>query len=221
MDKRIRLKNEIEAKLIKYGIQDREIKYLPYLDFNPREFQQPKDVAKRAIILGTISNVAKSFFRRRQAKNWLKKEQLWEVCTETEQSFLNAIFPSQQQQIMFSWAIEAAMVLSWTINKIDQLPQIIEEFSESNYLAFLDSMPKIGDSTSPYINSATYRDYEAIFKENIVNELATTYFRDLLFSGAPDTTNINRGVSFERHKALNWVRQFSGIKEWDHTDTST
>jgi hypothetical protein len=28
-------------------------------------------------------------------------------------------------------------------------------------------------------------------------------------------------VSFERHGTLNWVRQFSGIKDWDEIDTST
>jgi hypothetical protein len=72
-----------------------------------------------------------------------------------------------------------------------------------------------------------YRSLDEIYEENLLNELATSYFRDLLFNGKEDATTINRAISFERHKTLNWLRTFyEGDDEvtgelWDDVDTST
>jgi len=71
------------------------------------------------------------------------------------------------------------------------------------------------------LKDLTFRTLGEIFDENILNELAITYFRDLYFNGNQDETQINRMVNFERHRTLNWVRKFQGIEEWDDTDTST
>jgi len=214
-------KQRVEQRLKKYGISNTTIQYLPYLDFDPTAFQQPTTVAKRVIILFALSHGVDGLFARRKAKRWLIKEQLWDIATPDEQAFLSAIFPSQDDKMSYSWNIEAAMVLNWALNKTNHLSEIVEEIAQSNFQDFWDSVPAVGKSTQAYIENACYRPLEEIFEENIVNELATSYFRDLLFSNAPDTTTINRGVSFERHKALNWVRQFSGIAEWNETDTST
>lgn len=121
----------------------------------------------------------------------------------------------------YSWNIEAAIVLGWSINQLEQLPDILEEVAQSTMQELLESIPIVGQKTQTYIKNASFRSLEEVFEENIINELATSYFRDLLFSNAPDMTKINRGVSFERHKALNWLRQFSGISGWEETDTST
>lgn len=49
----------------------------------------------------------------------------------------------------------------------------------------------------------------------------TSYFRDLLLSGREDETKINRAISFERHRVLNWLRQFMGMKDWDEITTDS
>lgn len=79
----------------------------------------------------------------------------------------------------------------------------------------------IGKDPQLFLNTLTYRDKEEIFIENITNEMITWYLRDRMLSGREEELKINPAVSFERHFALNWVRKFSEISEWDETDTST
>ncbi|MBL4649486.1 MAG: DUF4272 domain-containing protein [Aureispira sp.] len=109
-------KSRIENKLKKYGIPKYEIKYLPSLQFNKDNFQSPQEVAKRALILYALAHATYGQMARYQAKKWLKKEHLWENMTEAEQEFLNTLFPNQAAKTAYSWSIEAALVLNWTIN---------------------------------------------------------------------------------------------------------
>lgn len=214
-------KSRIENKLKKYGIPKYEIKHLPYLQFHKDSFQLPQDVAKRALVLYALAHASHGQIAKYKAKRWLKKEALWGSLTQEEERFLNTFFPEEKEIMMYSWSIEAALVLNWTINSKEHLSQIVEEFSLANTKSTLSSIPAIGSNTQSYISNASYRPFTEIFEENILNELVTSYFRDLFLSKEPDFTQINSGLSFERHKALNWVRQFSGIKEWEHIDTST
>ncbi|MEB2778370.1 DUF4272 domain-containing protein [Algoriphagus sp. D3-2-R+10] len=88
-------------------------------------------------------------------------------------------------------------------------------------------MPAIGDSLSLFLTNLEFRDFDEIYEENLVNEMATTYFRDLMFNGKKDETKINRYTSFERHQVLNWLRTFYDSESetvgelWDEIDTST
>jgi hypothetical protein len=120
-----------------------------------------------------------------------------------------------------SWSVEAALVLGWTVNLVGSLPDLDRSSTDEEMDAFFSAIPELGDELSEFLSQLSYRDPGQIYEENLLNELVTSYFRDLLFSGGEDGTNINRAVSFERHRALNWVRQFSGIRDWDDTDTST
>ena len=214
-------KSRIESKLKKYGIPNFEIKFLPYLQFNPNTFQSPQVVAKRALILYALAHASNGQIARYKAKKWLQKEALWESMTKTEQDFLNTLFPKQETRTNYSWSIEAAIVLNWAINNSERLSQIIEAFSLANTTSTLTSIPSIGSSTQAYISNASYRPLSEIFEENILNELVTSYFRDIYFSQEPDFTQINSALSFERHKALNWLRQFNDIKEWEYVATDT
>lgn len=86
---------------------------------------------------------------------------------------------------------------------------------------FLERLPLVDEPVQGFLSGLAYRDTKEIFDENIFYELTTTHFRDLLFSEKEDLTNISRIAAFQRHKALNWLRRFAGIKDWDDTDTST
>lgn len=214
-------KYRIETKLKKYGILNYKIEHLPYLQFDETTFQSPQEVAKRTLILYALSHASNGQFARFKAKKWLKKEALWETMTSEEQQFINTLFPPLELKMTYSWSIEEALVLNWTISKEEKLSQIIEAFSLANIKASLKSMPTIGQNTKHYISSATYRPLSEVFEENILNELVTSYFRDLMFSGEQDFTQINREVSFKRHLALNWIRQFGGNKSWQNIPTDT
>lgn len=85
----------------------------------------------------------------------------------------------------------------------------------------MNKVPALGEKLGEFLNNFDYRNTAEIYDENLFHELATTYYRDLMFSGKDDESDIDRDVSFLRHKTLNWLRRFMDIKEWDETDTST
>jgi len=107
------------------------------------------------------------------------------------------------------------------LNLVDVLNPPTSELTKEQIADFQHKMPKLGRALGSYLDDLILRNKGEIFEENVFNELTTTYFRDLLFNGKVDRSDVDRYVSFERHMALNWVRRFSDVVDWDDTDTST
>ena len=214
-------KAKLEARLTDYKIYMPMITHLPYLDHSRETFKSPFEAACRMIILYTISYSVHFLDERLDLIAWLKHEGLWEKVSPDEKNYLTDPSPDQQVLINLSWRIEGAMTLAWCLNKVDTLPRIDQQDNEAELEAFQEIMPGFGESLQPFLSNLQYRSLDEIYEENLLNELATAYFRDLLFSGNKDTTSINRSMSFERHRTLNWLRSFMQITGWDETDTST
>lgn len=195
--------------------------HLPYLDYSKEEFQRPYDVGCRLIILNAISYSVHNLDDRPKIIKWLKKEKLWEQVSNNEINFLNQSKPSEDVLLDLSWKIESSILLGWVLNLFDNLHGITQECSDEVMDAFESKIPELGAETKDFLRDLKFRPLDQIYEENLLNELATAYFRDLMFSGKSDETEIDRVVSFERHQTLNWVRKFQGINEWDDTDTST
>jgi hypothetical protein len=227
-DKRLRAKKKsLESKLISYGIRNVRISHLPYLDPSSERFHTPYEAGCRMLILYAIGSAAHSLDERPSVIGWLKEENLWNKVSPAEKEFLMNPSPSEEVQIDYSWNVEGALVLAWCLNKVSALPRLDDEDSDDTIEELQKNIPEIGDSTLLFRTRLEYRSLDEIYEENLLNELATSYFRDLLFNGKEDATTINRAISFERHKTLNWLRTFyEGDDEvtgelWDDVDTST
>lgn len=120
-----------------------------------------------------------------------------------------------------SWGLEGSLTLGWALNLREDLHEIDRDETDEEMQLFVAAIPELDGKTKQFLDQLSYRSFEQIHEENLVNELATAYFRDLFIQGGKDETSINRMVSYERHKVLNWVRQFSGNSNWDEVDTST
>ncbi|MCU0347257.1 MAG: DUF4272 domain-containing protein, partial [Saprospiraceae bacterium] len=107
------------------------------------------------------------------------------------------------------------------VNIIDKAPKPTYQISEDEIEDFISKVPEIGEELEEFLLNLNYRKLDEIIDENLFHELATSYFRDLLFNKKDNTSDIDIEVSFLRHRTLNWVRIFMGIKEWHETDTST
>jgi hypothetical protein len=103
--------------------------------------------------------------------------------------------------------------LGWCLKKIAHLPRLDNDDNEKEFDEFEKNVPELVDSIMLLLTELEFRSFDEIYEENLVNELATTYFRDLIFNDDDAETNINRNASLERHKALNWVRKSMGIEE--------
>lgn len=214
-------KTNLENRLVSLGIKKYKVTYLPYLDYSAVNFQLPYDAGCRLLILYGLVFVVNNLEARPNLINWFKQEKLWDHVSQNERAFLIEPQPEQRQLSRLSWGLEGALTLGWALGIVQHLPAFNRTAPDEELDAFFTAIPELGGETQQFLNRLRYRDLGEIYEENLVNELATSYFRDLLFNGQNDETTIDRGVSFERHKILNWLRQFSGISGWDDTDMST
>lgn len=214
-------KEQLEDRLSKHGITETKITYLPYLEFDDKTFASPFESGCRMMILYALAYTASQMDDREKIVNWLKRENLWEHVSKNEKEFFEGKVTDDQKIIDFSWEGEGAYILAWTLNIIQETPTPTEQVSEEQLNIFTNAVPSLGTPLQDFLSKLSYRDTAEIYDENIFHELATAYFRDLLFNGNVDKTNIDRGISFIRHRTLNWLRRFSDITDWDETDTST
>ena len=214
-------KKSLESRLINYGIKNHRVSYLPYLDPTKEEFHTTYDAGCRMMIFYAIGYAVQNSEERTSIIDWLKAENIWDKVSEEEKAFLSNNKPTEEELISLSWRIEGALTLAWCLNKVKKLPRLDIDNNEKEIDEFQNNVPAIGDSLTTFLSNLEYRSKDEIYEENLLNELATTYFRDLMFNGKEDETKINRMISFERHKTLNWLRKFMGELDWDHTETST
>ncbi|WP_291724232.1 DUF4272 domain-containing protein [Bernardetia sp.] len=213
-------KKSLESRLIEYGIRNYRIKYLEDLDYSKEEFQLPYDAACRMIIFYAIFCITDGVDKI-IVVSWLKNENIWQKVSPEEKTFFTSSYDEKELLMDLSWRIEAALTLGWTLNIVEELPKLDSKNNHKTLEKFVDILPKVGEPLNNFLSGLKYRDIDEIYEEALLNEKATAYFRDLLFSTEKNETKINRFVSFERHKVLNWWRKCFGISQWDETDTST
>ncbi len=214
-------KKAIELRLKNYGINDISIQYLPYLDFDPDSFAKPFDVGCRIMILLTASYAVNNENLLAKIIDWLKREKIWEYVSQKERRLFEGKVTDEPSLMNFSWQMESAYVLAWSLGLVKDISENCEPMNDKEFKDLSENVPPIGGDLGEFLSNLNYIDKIKIIDENLFNELVTTYLRDIYFSGKSSTSHINPTVSFERHKSLNWLRRFSGIEEWDETDTST
>jgi hypothetical protein len=216
-----RRKRIFERRMTSLGINKYRIVYLKYLDPTDMEFRSPYEVGCRLLILYSVAYCVHHLKDRQKIIDWFKREELWDKVSRKEKAFLSKRKPDQKELQGFSWRLEGALTLGWALSLVDSLHEIDRDETDEEMQAFVAAIPKPEEGTKEFLGKLSYRNLEQIYEENLVNELVTAYFRDLYISGGKEETPINRMASYERHRTLNWVRQFSGVADWDETDTST
>ena len=214
----LKRKEIIENRLISYGINNK-ISHLPYLEFSEDDFQTPYEVGCRILVLWAVSYLSYNLDEKAKIENWLRSTVLWNKVSDHEKK----LFTEELQQkhlISFSWNIEAVVVLCWALQLINDLPNLDGKNSAIPLDEIMDKLP-INENPDLFLSTLSYRSKEEIFIENITNEMITWHLRDNMLFNNKEQMKINPAISFERHYALNWVRQFSEISDWDETDTST
>jgi hypothetical protein len=214
-------RERIVKRLERHGISDVEISFLRYLIFDERKFATPYEVGCRVMIIYAIVYTIEEPTEREAVTKWLKAENIWQHVGPKEAQYLEESEVDQEQINDFSWQLEAAYILAWALNLVKDCPSPSSSVSDEQLEDLFKNLVPLGDGLNDFLSGLSFRDTGEIFEENIFYELTTSYFRDLLFNGNEDKTDIDRIAAFERHKALNWLRRFMDIEEWEETDTST
>lgn len=220
-------KKRLESRLIDYGIKNYRVSHLPYLNHSNNKFLSAYDAGCRMMILYAVSFYCHNLDERENIVQWLKDEKIWDKVSPNEKEILVSTNLDEDTLMDLSWKIESAITLGWCLKKVKSLPRLDNDKNEKEIEEFQLNVPELGGSLVLFLNNLEYRNLDEIYEENLLNELATTYFRDLMFNGKKDKTKINRFTSFERHQVLNWLRTtYPDVNEvtgelWDETDTST
>jgi len=214
-------KERLEARLDKHGIKEHRVNYLPYMEFDDATFKTPYEAGCRMMILYVVAYTAMALEEREGIAGWLKRENLWPHVAPSERELFEGKVHDEQKLIDFSWDGECAYILAWALGLVTEAPSPSCPIDEQQLDEFVACMPALGDELGGFLNILSYRARAEIYDENLFHEMATTYFRDLIFNGREDASDIDRNVSYKRHYTLNWLRRFMDIDAWDDTDTST
>jgi hypothetical protein len=214
-------KKWIERQLNDYGIKTRRISHVPYLDHKVENYRSASEAGIRMIILSAVSWTVHDLDFRAGIIKWLKEEKLWDHVSANERSFLLSESPDERMKIDMSWCIEDAYVLGWCLNKVKYLSRVDFKNDKAQEDEFVENLPAFGEPLGSYLHNLELRDLAEIHRENLLNELISSHFRDLHMSGEKDKTKIDVAVSFQRHRTLNWLRRFMDVEDWDETLTST
>ncbi len=218
-EKRLARQRQIAIRLRSLGILHDTFHYNP--DYSRENYRTPLDAGRRLIILYGIAYAASHPGERTHTREWLQREGLWNDVSASEKTFLLAPEADENESIRLSWRIEAAITLGWALRVIDRLYEIDGEDADPVVEKFVDTIPDIYDSTEWFLKDLQFRNLAVVYDENMVNEYVTAYFRTCyLFNRASETT-IDVNMSCERHRVLNWLRQFEGISGWDETSMAT
>ncbi|UII19615.1 DUF4272 domain-containing protein [Fulvivirga ligni] len=179
--------------------------------------RSPKEVAQRVTVLATTNMVAFNGITGEEAIEYLQAYNLWDYVTSDEKNFLED--PTDEKKSQETWKCEAIWTLMWSLKIVDDLGYPNQMCDLNNITA--EKYP-IGQNKDPndFIESIT----ESRTKAEILdaNDL---YYRidwacvDARINGL-DLKDLNPGVVYERHYALNWLVNYMD-QEWDDISTDT
>jgi hypothetical protein len=135
--------------------------------------------------------------------------------TPTEQAYVTAAHPTEQQQIDANWRYESLHVMLWTLGYVDTLPYpdtrcdvahdaaIIHDLSEEQFRkgAKLRSKKEILDQADLILRLGWACDEARLAKKSAPGSLSSD-------------------IVLERHHSLNWLIQY-GNQEWDDVSIDT
>jgi hypothetical protein len=201
-----------EKRLEKEGIPVNP--QLPLIDdYKSVKLRNPKDVARRILILSVVIEIAygKSPTSKAEAAAWLHSTDLSKYAANSEIHFLTKDTDDHVLKPQLSWRVEAQKVLFWSIGLIDKL-NFPSEVSTETAEAHKKGLEAFG-SIKQLIKHARLRDREEILDELDYILRLHAAVRQAQSSQTPIPGNANPGIVYERHYAFNWLIHYA--EAWD------
>jgi hypothetical protein len=173
-----------------------------------------KEVAYRAMVLQTVALKAEGL-PQNIVDVIINDYGLENHFTAEERNFIYNKNVDDITNIQFLWRYEAYWVLLWSLGFLKTL-----DYPDSTCdVALAISMLK-DRSKESFLQDARLRSQEEILDQADLIYRDHWAVRDKELYGFEPPANLNAGVVFERHYALNWLIGHSN-KEWDNISTDT
>ena len=183
----------------------------------PDIIRSPQEVARRSLALFSIVGLAFGA-PKPEVIDWLDENGLGADLAPSEQRFMGASPPTEQQVVNAGWLAERLVVLCWALGEIDELPQPDEQCDTGLFQLILPPFADVG--VSEFIARARLRS------EGLLIAMADKMLalhgdaRNAKLSGAAPRTPVDIEIVQERHHAINWIIGYDG-SPWDEVTTDT
>jgi hypothetical protein len=209
----IKRKNESEAKLKVLAIPINI--YLPTTENEDEVTIRTKEEIVDRIIALTIVVAKAMDASKKEIQEFIEDYDANAKFTEEERNFISEEYPNQEDLIAYSWKIEGIWVLLWSIN-------IIPEMKNPNDVCDVDLVFETVFKHSKQV-LLSQADLKSV--SDILDNLDFIYrihwaVRNSQLKNKKDLPEINEGVVYERHYAINWLTNYMD-EEWDSVSTDT
>jgi len=180
-------------------------------DYKSVKLRNPKDVARRILILSAVIDAAQGKTPKAEMVEWLHSTGLSKYTAHSEIHFLTKDTGDHVLKPQLSWRVESQKVLFWSIGLIDTL-NFPAELSTETAAAHQKGIAAFG-GIKQLISHARLRDREEILDELDYIMRLHWAVRQAESSQTPIPGNANPGIVYERHYALNWLIYYADA--WD------
>jgi hypothetical protein len=173
-----------------------------------------KEIAIRAVGLCAVA-LRGGGLRQQDVMSLLNGKNLWVSATPEEKKFLLKNKPDRQEMINFKWRYESLWVLLWALGRAEDLGAPTSICDVRRAVRMVLDIP-----SEDLIQGAKSRPISEILDEADLIYRYDWAVVDARIKGKEAPGNLNPGVVYERHYALNWLIGYMG-QEWDYVTTDT
>jgi hypothetical protein len=173
-----------------------------------------EDVAKRAVGLCAVALRGEGL-KQKEVINLLNGKDVWASATSEEKKFLLKKKPAGQEMINFKWRYESLWVLLWALGRAEDLGAPTSICDVERAVRMVLDIP-----SEEFIQRAKRRPISEILDEADLIYMYDWAVVDARSKGEDPPGNLDPGVVYERHYALNWLIGYMD-QEWDDGATDT
>jgi hypothetical protein len=189
--------------------------HLPYIeDASEALIRKKEEVALRAMTLLIVAAKAEGL-EQEIVDSLIKDYDLSMVLSPNEKRFVEDPDPSQFDRTQFIWRYEAAWVLLWALNYVEELAPPTSICNVPAAVTFLKERTR-----KQFISDAELRSVSDLLDANDLIYRYHWAVVDTRVNGLKIPSEIDSSVVLERHYALNWLIGYMG-QEWDYVSTDT
>jgi hypothetical protein len=207
-------KSEVENILKGKGIPAPSLPPLPCeLELKLRS---EKEIFLRAMALFVVALRAESILTENPIETDSLKEQfsiVFDALSPAEQAFLDGKISDENQIVQFAWRYEGVALLMWVLGILPELP-FPKEICDVSKIA------KIALDWDAWKDKCEVKNIKDVLDVLDLHYRLHWLCRQSGIDGTTPSVDLDCGVLFERHYALNWLIHFEN-SDWDDVDTPT
>jgi len=178
------------------------------------------EVAQR--VLGLIASIGKVHFTEPNEK-WILENGIRPYLTALEASFVGSESPTEKERVNYSWKAEALVSLLWSLNGLEQMPRLNEQFDIFKNEMVVQAIRE----TAKFLRDASLRPYDELQEQEsfLYHQHWRVRDRDHGFNNGKqiedniDISDLDTSVVYERRYGMSWV--VGNGDTWDEVPTDT